>query len=519
MKRIGCVFLLITGVAIAESDLLGQAIKNAETNRKALLACRRYMEAWLEFADPTTHLIPRNLSADFYWNAKDAAADNYPFMVLSAYFTNKPTLDGILTDILKTEQKMCNRVDRLPDDWDFRTQAFRTPEYRIGDLIFGAAEYAKDGLVPITEMTGQSPWSDRMLGLLEDIWKHAAIQTEVGMLPDVSHEVAGDLMQSLTRMYWMTKNPLYKEWAFRLAEYFLVHHLPTETDRLQIDDHGCEVIGGLAEVYCIAANEDPDRHAAWRTPMHKMLDRILEVARDEHGLFVSLVNPRTGEWLTDDRTDNWGYTYNAYLSVAQVDKDGDRYVDAIQFVLRNLPEVADYPWEGDIADGIADSLEGGLNLMNRFPVPEAASWADHMTLRLLSKQRDTGIIEGWHGDGNFARTALMVALWKSLGAYVQPWRADVGVGAVKTDKGVQVVVTSQWPYQGTLNFDIPRHSELLHMPRDYPRLNQFPEWFTVAADTQLISDTGELYDGMELRKGLAISTSRDKPFRIELTKP
>src|SRR5690606_24641704 len=145
----------------------------------------------------------------------------------------------------------------------------------------------------------------------------------------------------------------------------------------------------------------------------------------------------------------------------------DRYREAIRHVLSNMPKHKDYPWENDGADGIADSLEGGLNIMNRYPSPEMSAWADHMAERLLAKQRDTGIIEGWHGDGNSARTAIMYALFKSQGAYVKPWRADVRVGAVRAPDGAtHFAVASDWPYEGTLHFDTPRHQEHLNLPQD-----------------------------------------------------
>ena len=510
--------MMMAAIAAPGDAVWEQAGRNGEMNRKALLACKRYVDGWLEHADPETGLIPRNLSKDFYWNAKDAAADNYPFMVLTTYYTNRTLFEGRMKEILETEQRLCNRLDRLPDDLQLDTGTFRTPEYRIEDLIFGAAEYAKDGLTPVVELLGPSPWADRMRGLLEDIWKHAGIDTEAGLLPATSHEVCGDLMQSLARTYWMTANETYREWAFRLADYFLLHHSPVDVDRLRLDDHGCEVIGGLAEVYCIAAHKDPQRRDMWRPALHTVLDRILEIARDDHGLLISAVNPRTGEWLTDDRTDNWGYTYNAFLSVAAVDPACERYVDAVAFVLKNLPANKDYPWEGDKADGIADSLEGGLNLINRLPVPEAIEWADYMAERLLAKQRDTGVIVGWHGDGNFARTALMFALWKSAGAYVVPWRSDLRVGAVLDGDRMYFVVTSDWPWTGVLHFDRPRHVEFLGMPKDYARLNQFPDWFTVSQASIVRSETGEQYETARLREGLPISVHPDKPFRITLKK-
>ena len=389
------------------------------------------------------------------------------------------------------------------------------------DIIFGASEYAKDGLLPLTEWLGPSPWSERMLGMLEDLWKHAEVESEVGTIPAKSHEVSGELMQVLARMYYMTGEAVHKEHAYRLAAYFLEHHLPTDEERLGLDDHGCEVIGGLSEVYFIADTEDPEVAHRWRPRMHTMLDRILEVGRDEDGLLYNAVNPRTGEILSEERTDNWGYNYNAFAVVAELD-GVQRYREAIQHVLSNMLKNKDYPWENDGADGIADSLEGGLNLMNRYPSPEMAAWSDHMAERLLAKQRDTGIIEGWHGDGNTARTAIMYALWKSQGAYVQPWRADVRVGAVRDAQGaVHFAVSSDWPYAGTLHFDVPRHQEYLNLPRDYPRLTQFPEWFTVEArDGVRLYLTGHpdypAVDPQTASQAPAYHAAPDSPYQREI---
>lgn len=514
----------LTGMLLASSmvmvqaqDNWSEAERNGEQGRKAFLACWNFVHGWLQHADETTGLIPRNLSTNNIWNAKDAAADNYPFMVLSTFYTDKALYEGRMHEMLATEQRVANRVGKLPDDWDLDEQRFSSEDVDMPAIIFGASEYVKDGLLPVTELLGSSPWSVRLVELLDGIWDHAAIESEVGLLPAESHEVSGEMMQSLSRMYWMTKESRYKEWAYRLADYFLLHHSPVEADQLRLDDHGCEIIGGLSEVYYIASIEDPDKHEAWRPPMHQILDRVLEVARDDNGLLVSLLNPKTGEWKTQDRTDNWGYNYNAFLVVAQVD-DEPKYRDAVEFALSNLMANKDYPWEADGSDGIADSLEGGLNLVNRLPVPEALEWCNYMGRRLLAKQRDTGVIEGWHGDGNFARTALMYALWKTQGAYLESWRADLQLGAVRDDHGgVLISVAADWPWKGKIRFDVPRHSVYLNMPSDYPRLNQFPEWFTVSAEAVYVDEAGTEYSGETLLKGLEVNVAKGTPWRLRLS--
>lgn len=511
----GVVLLAVFAMRAMAQDEWTCASENGERNRRFLSACWRFVQGWLQHADPVSGLIPRNLNKDLYWNARDAAADNYPFMVLSTFYTDRALFDGRMNDMLASEQRLANRVGALPDDYVFATKSFRVPEPKIDDLIFGASEYAKDGLVPLTELLGPSPWSDRMLRLLDDILKNAAYDTEVGKLPSTSHEVCGDLMQALSRMYWMTGNEAYRDAAFRIAAYFLEHHPPEQADQLRLDDHGCEVISGLSEVYYIAAQTDPARRELWKPAMHRMLDRILEVARDGNGLLYNLVNPVTGEIKSDERTDNWGYNYNAFLVVAYLDGTS-RFWTAVEHVLKNLPASKDYPWEGDRMDGIADSLEGGLNLINRVPVPEAVEWADYTAERLIATQRDTGVIEGWHGDGNFARTALMYALWKSQGCYVEPWRADLRVGAVRRDDGTTFVsVESDWPWTGKLRFDVPRHAEYLHIPYDYARLNQFPEWLTVHQDKTFVVDDAETAGGV-LRAGIDAQANKDAPFRIQV---
>ena len=93
-------------------------------------------------------------------------------------------------------------------------------------------------------------------------------------------------------------------------------------------------------------------------------------------------------------------------------------------------------------------------------------------------QKEDGIIEGWHGDGNFARTIIMYGLWKTQGAFLQPWRDDLILGAEKKDGEACFVLSAEYDWEGKLYFDYQRHKTHLNLPLDYPRINQFPERFT-----------------------------------------
>jgi sialate O-acetylesterase len=141
--------------------------------------------------------------------------------------------------------------------------------------------------------------------------------------------------------------------------------------------------------------------------------------------------------------------------------------------------------------------------------------------QLWSAQRPDGIIEGWHGDGNFARTTIMYCLWKTQGVTAQPWRADLRLGAARDAAGtLHVVLSSEKPWTGKLIFDRPRHAENLRLPVDWPRINQFPEWFTVQSaktyTVELASTPPARHLGAQLAAGLAVSVTPAAPALLRV---
>ena len=55
----------------------------------------RFVDGWLAKADPESGLIPENLGSGLdHWNGRNNAADNYPFMVLTAALTDRPLFEG-----------------------------------------------------------------------------------------------------------------------------------------------------------------------------------------------------------------------------------------------------------------------------------------------------------------------------------------------------------------------------------------------------------------------------------------
>jgi len=459
-----------------------QAEAHGEDAQQAVAFSRRYAHGWLSHADPQSGLLPRTIRGDEHWNAQDCAADNFPFIVLTAHVLDDYYLKMTASAMLETERRLTTRVDGLPDTYDFQKQGFLNEEISWDAILYGASEYVKDGLMPITEWMGPTPWEERMLELLYGIWKHAEEESPEGPVPTNNIEVHGELLQSMSRMYWRTGDERFKTWCFRLADLYLLHDYLLDHKQIRLRDHGCEVISGLSEAYVIAAREDPARHARYRKPLHGILDDILEYAVTRDGMMPNRYRPGSSRGKDKRISDGWGYVYNAYLTVADTD-DVPRYRKAVRHALENIHKYLDADWEGGGADGYADSVEGALNLLNRIPVASAFKWADQSIRKIWEKQRDDGIIEGWYGDGNSARTSLMYALWKTQGVAPAPWRDDLRAGAVLGKDGtlyIQLHSRDQW--SGVLRFDRPRHKEWFKLPADYPRINQFPEWFTVEDD-------------------------------------
>jgi hypothetical protein len=204
-----------------------------------------------------------------------------------------------------------------------------------------------------------------------------------------------------------------------------------------------------------------------------------------------------------------------------VDKK-EEYREAVLNGFKNLNKnYRNFAWEGTSHDGYADALESGINLYNREPVPELKSWIDSEMQVMFDMQQPDGIIGGWHGDGNFARTAIMFSLWKSQGATIQPWRSDVILGAEKINDEIYFVLSAESDWEGKLVFDAQRHKTILHLPVDYTRINQFPEWFTAeeGKEYSIVSTQKELsgnYSGKQLLEGIQLKLKKGEQLVVAI---
>jgi len=441
-----------------------KALENGKSANKELRRCQKYMEAWLEYADPVSGLF-----------------------------------HGRMTRILDSEIALTSRIGHLPVSYSFSREDYVDKKANMESIIFGASEYVKDGLLPLTEYLGPSPWSERMIAITDDVWAHAPVQTEFGALPSLNVEVNGEQLQVLSRLYWMTGKQKYLEWAIRLGDYYLLgeNHPTRDFEALRLNDHGCEIVSGLCELYATVHFAMPGKKEKYREAVHEMLDRILEVGRNKHGLFYVSVNPKTGEILEEKVRDNWGYNYNGYYTVYLLDGE-EKYRDALLLAFSHLGNYRNYDWETGSADGFADAIEGCLNLYNREPLPEVEAWLDSETRVMWSLQ------------------------WQNQGTTLHPWREDLIAGAVPDGQTLHISLRSEEKWEGRLAFDTPRSVQNMNLPLDWPRINQFPEWYVVTPGKKYRvtlngSRRGTVYSGEDLARGLALKLTPGELLRIRVT--
>ena len=521
---IASVFLIGCNSVNYKKEDFAVAAENGKLANESYVRSLNCAKAWMNHRDSISGLIPTNLTGKKdIWEPFNSAADNYAFMVLTAYLLDQDLYNGPMLDMLLSEKKLTSRIKSLPDVYRFSTQRFDTEKADTAWIIFGTSEYIKDGLIPLAEYIGPSPWTNRMMEMLDDLSGFYTVFKDInqmGTYKAVSEEVNGSMLQALSRIYWMTGNEKYLDWAIKIGDYYLVEERDlSKVEYLRLRDHGCEIIGGLSELYVTLNYSRPEKKKQYQERYYKVLDRVLEVGRNRDGLFYNAVNALTGEVVDSSVVDNWGYIFDAYYSVYLIDNKKE-YRQAFLDGIKNLNEkYRNFAWEGKSHDGYADALESGINLYNREPVPALKNWIDSEMKVMWGMQKENGIIGGAHPDGNFERTAIMYALWKAQGVHCFPWREDLKIGSELKGGKLFISISSEIAWKGKLIFDYKRHQEILHLPIDYPRINQFPEWFTLTdqMNYEIIDYNKKLktkITGKELRNGIGLNIGIGEEYYI-----
>ena len=453
------------------------------------------------------------------WNYRDTAADCYPFYVWAAFFTDQEVFRTVMVEALQAEQRLCNHVDRLPVRYDMdRGEKIVTD---FDTMIFGASEYAKDGLVPIVEITGKdSPWCERMRGIVDDVFKHARYDTPRGKIPSANIEVNGELLQILPRLFCMTGEKKYLDWAHRLADHYL---LPGRFVPSRLSDHGCEIIGGLGLLFAVDSKACPEKCRQYKPHMEYMFDEILRRGTNSDGVIIRSLQPTPGPHDNLTIGDGWGYDFVGLLDY-DLALGSERYSEAIRRPLQNLlgPRYKQFNWDHGSRDNVADSVEGGLYLLGRFPTPEGFVWADREIATLLVDHSDANRLWGVHKlEANTVRTVLIHTMLHTRNTIARPWRQGLQLGAAPCGAGICVFMKSSQTYEGRLQFDVPRHRITMGLTRNWPRMNAVPEWFTVEPDQEheytvedVDAGSTRVCTGKSLNEGLPVRLDPGKPLRL-----
>ena len=112
-------------------------------------------------------------------------------------------------------------------------------ELDMGNIIFGASEYVKDGLMPLNEFIGPSPWQDRMIDIVENLYTHINDFDSLEKYFKKSNnieEINGEMLQTLSRVYWMTGNQKYLDWAIKIADNYLLESDFSKVEYLKLRD-------------------------------------------------------------------------------------------------------------------------------------------------------------------------------------------------------------------------------------------------------------------------------------------
>ncbi len=487
--------LLAVSAPAASRPSFADAAARARQFERAIERARRVLQAWLVHADAETRLLPDRPEPDrarWVYTPHNSGADLYPYLILTAQLTDPQIYSGRMMEMLRNEVRYTTAQRSIPANFHFATRALDPPS------LFGAGEYAKDGLISVTEYLGRTPWFYRMVDMIADAMTDAPVATRFGALPAADAETNGDYLQALVRMATMTGDQRFLAWARRIGDAYIDEVLPatagvpaytwdfqthTGTRRLRLRDHGNEAIVGLVMLFALEHQLGSPREQTYRPVIQRMLDRVLASANPD-GFLFNEIDVDTLQPIDRRLSDNWGYVYGAVHSYYMVTGDAT-YRDAVRRVLTALSKYRNHVWEprndpklplGSF-DGYADAIESAIYLVNREPVPEAFEWIDSEMDVMLGMQRADGHIEDWYGEGNFNRTALLYAYMKSQGVRPERWEPGVQVGAVRD--GERLLLRLVMPGPRTIQFDYARHRRVLNLEMNIVRLNEFPEWFAV----------------------------------------
>ena len=340
--------------AAAADPLFERAAVNGVRSEEVFRQTRRMMHAWLAHADQRTLLLP-----DIPPGGEARPPDPGPLHAAQLrgrqlslpgghrVLHGPPAVRGPDAGDAAQRRPVHHTANGLPGNLDLKTGGLGPPS------LFGAAEYAKDGLLAVTELLGRTPWFFRMADLTATLMERAPVATAYGPLPDTGAELNGDVLQVLVRLATMTGDRRYLEWAQRIGDAYVEevlprnHGLPGYTwdfaaqegpDRMRLRDHGNEIVVGLTLLHALETR--PRGPAGRRLARPHLPDAGPDPGLREPGRDPLRRDPRVRPHAhrQTSLSDNWGYVYGAVYTHYMVTGEA-RYREAVLRVLRRPAQV------------------------------------------------------------------------------------------------------------------------------------------------------------------------------------
>jgi hypothetical protein len=520
-------------------DHAGAAEIAALLSQEAFVRAARVVDAWMTQPLPRAGLLPRAWrpgAASSVWSYRDTAADCFSHFVIAAHLV-APDHRAALDAMLRTERSLNPELPRTIDV----TSGAPVRENDV-ERVFGAVEYAKDGLLPIVEATGDALYLERLHAVVGQIIRHLPVASQYGPLPSAGTEKNGEMLQVLARLARRRPTKEYLELGRRIADAYWLEvipgngGLPADTwdfaahrplaPWLSLRDHGNEIVAGLVEWTLLEVELGGDRERLGRAAVEGVLDRILEIGVRADGQFSELpLGAAPPARAQPTLNDNWGYVAAAYAAYARSLPAGaprrERYLGAARRALAAATATRAASWGGGTFDGHADAIESALYLHEVFRDGETPEWLDGEIGVMFAAQKPDGFVGRFYLDGNFVRTALLYGLFRTAGVRAKPWSPALRLGAVVAGNELYLHVEATEAWQGVVSLDRPRHAEHLGLTASYPRLNAWPEWYAVAGGRRYLVVTEEggerLADGGEFSgAGLALRLAAGESRRLRI---
>ena len=389
------------------------------------------------------------------WNYRDTAADCYPFYVWAAYYTDQEVLETVMIDTLEAEQRLCNHLDRLPVPYDMDAGQKNVIPFDANDLRRQRVRQGRPG----------SDRRDHRQGL-PLVRPHARHRRRHLQACPGRHALRQDPVDEHRGQRRAAADPASSVLHDGRAE---VPRLGPPAGRLLPPARRVRAARALGPrlrdhrrpgaAVCRRLEGGPEKCQQYSRTMETMFDEILRRGTNSDGVIIGTLQDRDGPHDNVLTRDGWGYDFVGFLDY-DLALGTKRYREAIRRPIQHLlkPRYQQFNWDHGSRDNVADSVEGGLYLLHRIPVPEAFVWADREIATLLVDHTDPDRLWETHKlEANTVRTVLIHTMLHTRNTIARPWRQGLQLGAAPCGDGICVLIKSDQPYEGRLQFDIPRH--------------------------------------------------------------